>query len=108
MPAPTPSVEVKTSGSYTSLELSRRQFLSYLFSYLVILSFILCLVLLFLGFSAGSVGVAKAALISLKYGQELWLGTQSLILFGITLLAWSIVFTTAQGMFFLAEKIHQP
>src|SRR5688572_13829726 len=35
MPAPTPSVEVRASGRTTSLELSRRQFLSYLFSYLV-------------------------------------------------------------------------
>lgn len=108
MPAPTPRVQVQSGGVMTSLDLSRRQFLSYLFSYLVIISFVLCFLLIAMGFSGGSLDVWKKAILAYEYGLIIWSVVKYVSLALVLFLLWSVVVTTAQGMYFLAEKIHQP
>lgn len=48
MPHPAPTIDIVVSGRKVSSKLTRRLFLTYLFSYLVLLSFIVCFALLFL------------------------------------------------------------
>lgn len=109
MPGTAPILAIYQGNVWADVSLSRRQFLSYLFSYLVLTSFTLCIVILLANASAGSiadlrtfVGAASA------WGAWLWWVMKVVALAGIVALASSIVVTTLHGMFFLSERIHQP
>lgn len=108
MPAPAPVVRVRVAGVDEEVDLSRRQFLSYLFAYLVVVSAALCLIALGVAAATPSILAAKFALLSWAHGPLTWaLIRGSCIVIYVGLLS-SLAVTTLQGIYFLTERIHQP
>lgn len=108
MPAPTPEVEMLVRGQQVPVKLTRRLFLSYLFSYLVIVSFALCFALVAANALASSIDVVQATLRRLTGAHWPWLILKGAVGFGFVFAFASMVVSTLHGVFFLAEKIHQP
>lgn len=108
MPAPAPEVEILVRGQIISVKLTRRLFLSYLFSYLVIVSFTLCFTLLAINSLAPSLNVVQTSLTTQTGAHWPWLLLKSIAGFALTLVFASMVVSTLHGVFFLTEKIHQP
>jgi hypothetical protein len=105
--APAPEITVKVAGASVNVTLSRRQFLSYLFSYLVILSFVLCAITLALLASTNSI-YAWHAHLKVIGSEAAWPWIRGSAIVGYVGLASSLVVTSLHGMFFLTERIHQP
>lgn len=108
MPAPAPEVDMIVGGSVVEVKLTRRLFLSYLFSYLVVLSLALCFALMALNAAAGSIDIMQTA-IDVRTGTKwAWLFVKAGV--GLTLMFAfaSMIVSTLHGVFFLTEKIHQP
>lgn len=108
MPAPAPEIDIVTRGQTITNKLTRRQYLSYLFSYLVVLSLVLCFVLLALNALTGSVALWKSGVLQVRYGALIWEGLREIVLFPISYLLTSLLVVTLHGVFFLTERIHQP
>jgi hypothetical protein len=108
MPAPTPEIDIRVRGSLVPHPLSRRQFLSYLFSYLVVVSFGLCFVLLIANSLADVIPTWKQAFSAFQYGERLWSALVFAAGSAIALIFSSMIVTTLHGIFFLTEKMHQP
>lgn len=109
MPAPTPTVNMLVGGQMLrDIPLTRRLFLSYLFSYLVILSFGLCLALVTMNALSGSIDAFQISIIRTTGANWPWLTLKALVGIPLTLAFASMVVTTLHGVFFLTEKIHQP
>lgn len=108
MPAPAPEVEMRVRGQQVPVKLTRRLFLSYLFSYLVILSFGLCLALMAINAFAPSIDVLQAAMGRWTGAAWPWLIVKGAVGFALTFAFASMVVSTLHGVFFLTEKIHQP
>lgn len=108
MPAPAPKLKIKTGGSWSEIELSRRQFLSYLFSYLVLLSFALCAGLLLAAVLTPTIMTLKGEVLRWQAGSMWWALFRAVGIGGILATCSSILITTLHGMFFLTERIHQP
>ncbi|MFT9063743.1 MAG: hypothetical protein ABF430_08055 [Acetobacter persici] len=108
MPAPAPEVEMRVRGQQVPVKLTRRLFLSYLFSYLVILSFGLCLALMAINAFAPSIHVLQAAIGRWTGVAWPWLIVKGAVGLTLTFTLASMVVSTLHGVFFLAEKIHQP
>lgn len=109
MPGIPARLSVKVGTTAEDIDLSRRQFLSYLFSYLVLMSFVLCVAIIASNASAGSVALAKRWVVTtLTHGPMLWLGLKFVFVTFFMAVSSSIVVTTLHGMFFLSERIHQP
>lgn len=108
MPAPAPEVEMRVRGQPVPVKLTRRLFLSYLFSYLVILSLGLCLSLIAINVLAPSIDILKAAIVRWAGVAWPWLIVKGLIGFSLTFALASMMVSTLHGVFFLSEKIHQP
>lgn len=107
MPSPAPTIKVKVAGALSSVSLSRRQFLSYLFSYLVLLSFALCVASLLVAAATPTLMDVKAHLLKSDLGL-VWFGARSFGVIAYAAVSSSILVTTLHGMFFLTERIHQP
>jgi hypothetical protein len=107
MPAPAPRVRVRVGGTSSAIDLSRRQFLSYLFSYLVLLSFGLCVASLGLAAATPSILDLKSDILAHGHATS-WAFVRGAGIFGYAAVASSIFVTTLHGMFFLTERIHQP
>jgi hypothetical protein len=107
MPHPAPRLNVKVGGSISTLDLSRRQFLSYLFSYLVLLSFGLCVASLLLAAATPSLAALREYCLNQRL-EGIWFVARGFGVIGYTAVASSILVTTLHGMFFLTERIHQP
>lgn len=108
MPAPAPTADVKIAGTKVTIDLSRRQFLSYLFSYLVLLSFGLCVVSLAMSAASPSLVQLHASLLEFQNGHVIWMTCRIGFIISYIAVAASILVTTLHGMFFLTERIHQP
>lgn len=108
MPAPPPTIEILVGGRLVRHELSRRQFLSYLFSYLVLISLILWLVAVALISSEGFIIFMETKISTLKTGDYLVILIKYVSLFAISFISASMLITTLHGVFFLSERIHQP
>lgn len=108
MPAPAPTLRVTVGGARHDLTLSRRQFLSYLFSYLVLLSAFLCIGALIAAAATPSIYAAKASVLSLSYGGAIWTIIRACGAVGYLGLCSCLLVTTLHGIFFLSERIHQP
>jgi hypothetical protein len=63
MPAPAPEVKIRVRGRLISVKLTRRLFLSYLFSYLVVLSFGLCFTLIAINALVPSIDILHAFIV---------------------------------------------
>lgn len=108
LPAPAPEAEIRVRGQAVPIKLTRRLFLSYLFSYLVILSFGLCLALMAINALAPSIDVLRVALRNWTGVAWPWLILQGTVGFAMTFAFASMIISTLHGVFFLTEKIHQP
>lgn len=108
MPAPAPEVKMLVRGQRISVKLTRRLFLSYLFSYLVIISFALCSALLTINALAPSLDVLQTSLATATGSRWPWLVLKGISGFGLTFVFASMVVSTLHGVFFLTEKVHQP
>lgn len=108
MPEPAPEVEMRVRGQQVPVKLTRRLFLSYLFSYLVILSFGLCFALMAINAFAPSIDVLQSAIGRLTGEVWPWLVVKGAVGFLLTFAFASMVVSTLHGVFFLTEKIHQP
>jgi len=108
MPAPAPEVEMRVRGQQVPVKLTRRLFLSYLFSYLVILSFGLCLALVAINALAPSIDILQATIANCTGAAWPWLIVKGAVGFVLTFAFASMVVSTLHGVFFLTEKIHQP
>lgn len=108
MPAPAPEVDMLVSGKRDSFKLTRRLFLSYLFSYLVIVSFGLCFALVTINSLSGSIDALQAAIVRCTGAVWPWLLVKGAVGITLTFAFASMVVSTLHGVFFLTEKIHQP
>lgn len=108
MQAPAPELKLLIAGREAMKPLTRRQFLCYLFSYLVIISFVLCFELLILNAAVGSVAQGRMMVEAWSHGATIWGTVKGLALAQIAALTASLLATTLHGVFFLTERIHQP
>ena len=109
MPAPAPTADLLVGGQTRKDEpLTRRLFLSYLFSHLVIISFGLCFALVAINSLAGSIDAFQVALTSSTGALWPWLLVKSIVGLSLAFAFASLVVSTLHGVFFLTEKIHQP
>ncbi|MFN3523745.1 MAG: hypothetical protein ACK4YQ_15970 [Phenylobacterium sp.] len=108
MPAPAPEIDLLVSGRKVASRLTRRQFLAYLFSYLVIISFLLCFGMISLNIIAPSLDALHSGLADMRFGENVWAFGKIVVVGSILALLSSMLVTTLHGVFFLAEKIHQP
>ena len=108
MPAPAAEATVRVGDARTDVKLSRRQFLSYLFSYLVLVSFAICGVSLLVSAATPSLQLLKSQLTLYANGGAIWQVGRTLFIVAYVSAAASMLVTTLHGMFFLTERIHQP
>lgn len=108
MPDPAPEIDIRHKGKMIDTKLSRRKYLSYLFSYLVVLSFLLCGIIFLINTAQPTIADWGAALSNFKWGCAVTLSSEAITVFILLFLAISLAVTTLQGLFFLAERIHQP
>jgi hypothetical protein len=108
MPAPAPEVKIRVRGRLISVKLTRRLFLSYLFSYLVVLSFGLCFTLIAINALVPSIDILHAFIVQWTGMAWSWLIVKLVVGFTLTFALSSIFISTLHGVFFLTEKIHQP
>lgn len=108
MPAPAPEVIIRVNGQPVPHKVTRRQYLSYLFSYLVVLSFAICLIIVFSLLVSPTVRAIGEFLQFTLLGSIMWFCLEAAAVFALLLLCSALAVTTLHGMFFLTEKIHQP
>lgn len=108
MPEPTPTIRMRVRGKYVEIPLSRRQFLCYLFSYLVIVSFMLCFILLSFSLLFGTISAVKMNLMQIMWGSQLWAFVKFTVLSFVGLSFFSMLVTTLHGLYFLTERMHTP
>lgn len=108
MPGIAPEVDILVGGRKIPIKLTRRQFLSYLFSYLVIVSFFLCFSIIALNSAVDSMNYIKGIILSYSYGAELLNLLRLLVVSFLSLLLSTLIVTTLHGVYFLTEKMHQP
>lgn len=109
LPAPAPKVEMFVAGqTVKDVPLTRRLFLSYLFSYLVIVSFGLCFALVAINALYGSIEALHGFIVNSIGAVWPWLLVKAVVGITLTFAFASMVVSTLHGVFFLTEKIHQP
>ena len=108
MPDPPPTLKIRHKGVMIDGPLSRRKYMSYMFSYLVVMSFVLCVVILTLNAIQPTISSIQSSLDVWKWEWLLSGALELATVLGIALLSCSIAVTTLQGLFFLSERIHQP
>ncbi|MGZ2381191.1 hypothetical protein ACVIDN_002554 [Rhizobium brockwellii] len=108
MPAPAPKVKIAHRGILIDIELTRRMFLSYLFSYLSILSVALFIVVVVSPYLDPSLRHV------LSWGDWYITGDQTYFFLKYSFICVisyffsSLLFTTLHGVYFLCERIHMP
>ncbi|WP_313590443.1 hypothetical protein [Agrobacterium cavarae] len=108
MPDPAPTVLVHHQGRLVPIELTRRSFLSYLFSYLSIMSmflFFMCGSVEFLDRNFDSV-LGSVANETLRTGVNIIV--KNIFIFFVLYLCSSVFVTMLHGIYFLCERIHMP
>ncbi|RVH33903.1 hypothetical protein [Sinorhizobium meliloti] len=101
------TVKISANGDRDTNEISLRVFLCYLFAYLTLISFVgffFCLGGALLADNAGA--LVKSTTDVETASRVIWV-LKSLFLGGMVFLASSIVSCTVQGLYFLAERVHQ-
>lgn len=82
--------------------------MSYLISYLVILSFGSCFALMAINAFAPSIDVLQVSIVRWTGATWPWLIVKGGVGFVLAFAFASMIVSTLHGVFFLAEKIHQP
>lgn len=108
MPASAPKIKVKRLGDWIDVELTRRTFLTYLFSYLAVSSLLLTIICVAANFIAPSFQAMLEVGWLSKYGCKIELGLKALSVLVLSYVLSSILITTLHGIYFICERIHQP
>ncbi|WP_155810781.1 hypothetical protein [Phyllobacterium sp. UNC302MFCol5.2] len=108
MPPPNLEIDILVQGKYLPTKLTRRQFLSYLFSYLVVISFVLCFALVIFNAGIESITLLRSSLLSTLFGAMIWAALKFAVLTSMSLLFASLTITTLHGIYFLTDKMHRP
>lgn len=102
MPEPAPTVEMRFGAQRDIVKLTRRVFLSYLFSYLTVLSLLTTFFCIF-GYMAGTSFAMSGV------GNSMLAGLTRVIFVFVLYAALSSMFiVTLLGVYFLTERMHQP
>lgn len=105
MPDPTPSVEIMIRGEQNCIKLTRRRFLSMLFSFLAAESIILCFFMIFLLQAEFKPVIATWLDFFPVTYLKLWRG---LGLATVLFFFWQIVTASLLGLYYLGDRLHQP
>jgi hypothetical protein len=105
MPPPTPQVKMRLRGQLIDVRLTHRLFLGYLFSYLIVLSTLLSIVLLLADSASASI---KYWIAFLPWSENVTSSVKILFVFMLSTVLGSVIASTLQGIYFLAERIHRP
>lgn len=108
MPEPAPKVTVRHRGNPIKIELTRRMFLSYLFSYLSMMSFCLFFAVNALGILGDNVDYWVACLPWANWREFLTLSIDNIAVAVFVYFCASVVVTMLHGIYFLCERIHMP
>ena len=108
IPPPAPTIDVVVQGEAEPVALTRRMFLSYMFSYLTVTSLTLCMIIVALNALLPSIEYFQYKMIDWKYLCEIRLLGELAIMVVVILPMSALAFTTLHGLFFLTERIHQP
>lgn len=106
MPEPCPTVAVRRNGEWIDVKLTRRTFLTYLFSYLSILSLLACAMCV-----GGQVVGSAMAQLNSDYAVIKWIINfviPASFLLALFFICSSILVSMLHGIYFIAERIHQP
>lgn len=108
IPPPAPMLVVQINGKSDTVHLTKRMFLSYLFSYLTTLSLAVCGLILLLNALEPSVAGWAVAAQALPYSGVITdlakVAVFALVIVPVT----SLAVSTLHGIFFLTERVHQP
>jgi hypothetical protein len=108
MPAPAPKVKIAHRGVLIDIELTRRMFLSYLFSYLSILSVALFIVVVVSPYLDPSLRHVLSWDDWYITGDQTYFFLKYVFICVISYFFSSLLFTTLHGVYFLCERIHMP
>lgn len=101
-----PEIEILIKGKKTSIKLTRRQFLSYLFSYLTTISFCLCCIFLLLNNLTENITYLHKALTHSNTSLYLWVILKNCVIFSISFLFSSLITSSLHALYYLTERIH--
>jgi len=108
MADPAPKIKWKIGGQFRVDSLTRRLFLCYLFSYLVIISFAICVALIFVSAAEDSVHDLKSYMVDAGGAAQTWWWVKIVCIFVLNLPIASLAVSTLHGIYFLTERMHQP
>lgn len=109
MPHPAPTIDMLINGKMVKgIALTRRLFLSYLFSYLVIVSLIICFAFVAINSLTEAIDVLRIWLADIGGHPWLWYTVKAAVAISLSFIFFSMIVSTLHGVFFLTEKIHQP
>lgn len=108
IPAPAPRIDVIVHGKPEPVDLTRRMFLSYLFSYLTTLSLGLCGLILALNALHPTIIMISTSINGWEHAAQIHSIGRAIIFIAISLPASALAITTLHGIFFLTERLHQP
>lgn len=108
MPEPTPEIRLRTGSHAGYVKVTFRLFISHLFSFLVVLSFITVFACVGAELVEGSVKLLVDRIQDTGVRQSVVIATQTLFCALIAWLSAKLILTTLVGLYFLAERIHRP
>ena len=108
MPAPAPTVRIHHRGNMVEIELTRRMFLSYLFSYLSVLSLLLFVVSSALPSAIDNIHYVVRRTFSYGSSEDILFYIYNIISFIFVYFCFSLIVSMLHGIYFLCERIHMP
>lgn len=105
MPDPTPSIDIIIGGEQNNIKLTRRRFLSMLFSFLAAESIVLCLLMIFLLQANFRIAPYESLNVWPVTSLNLW---RNIGFFGIMFIFWQVVTASLLGLYYLGDRLHQP
>lgn len=103
MPTPTPTINIERNGGKEEIKLTRRRYLTLMFSFLTAESIMLIVITSFGLFSVNGI---VSYLLNWEYYCPV-LGN-IILLFIFFLLFWQLIIVNLYGLYYLGERIHQP
>ncbi len=108
MPEPAPKVKIAHRGEMLDIDLTRRMFLSYLFSYLSILSVILFVVVIVVPYADPSLRQFFSWTGEYINGTTVYISLKYAFISAVAYFFSSLLISTLHGVYFLCERIHMP
>lgn len=108
LPAPTQTIRVYRSGEWNEFELTRRTFLTYLFSYLCIMSLVATALCLLIPLLVPNILYIVDLMPLLPVKENILSVLSGLTVVFVSYICFSIIVTTLHGVYFLSEIIHLP